>query len=157
MKKQLFLILTIILFLTACISDGLDTIVLPQETDTYLPEEIATTWKAAIKCKTQDDIAFEVTLTTMSDSKNFTAKGTANDYDGSPIEFTVTGTYDKEYNTFSAEIKYDFTDTDTYRIDFLAVDLTTYNHGSYLDLIKIDQTNPSSLYPSCDTEIKLFY
>ena len=149
--------LTIILLISSCISDGTDTIILPKNGGTYLPEEIAYQWKIAIKCKSQSEDAIEVTLTTLSDSKEFTATGSGRDYDGQVINFTVTGTYEKIYNALSCDIKYDFVSDGTYRIDYLAIDLGTYNYGSYTDLIKIDQTYTGGPVPSCDTEIKLFY
>lgn len=157
MKKQYLLILTIIMFLSACLPDGSDTIILPETGGAYLPEEIAAEWEIAIKCKSQSEIAMEVTLTTTNNSKDFTATGTGQDYDGQPINFTVTGTYDKKFSTLSAEIKYEFVNDGTFRIDYLGLDLGTYNHGSYIDLIKIDQTYTGGPIPSCDTEIKLFY
>ena len=157
MKKHFLLILSIILFFSACIPEGTDTIILPEQTDSYLPEEIASEWKIAIKCKEQTEIAIETTLTTLTNSEEFIATGTASDYGGEPISFTVTGTYDKKLDVLSAEIRYDFTDDGTYRIDFFAINFNNYIAGTYIDLIKIDESNSGGPYPSCDTEIKMFY
>jgi hypothetical protein len=156
MKKYYFSTIIVLFIFSSCLKDGQNTIILPEHTDTFLPEEIATTWNAAIKCKTETEVAIELNLTTQSDTENFIATGSGQDYDGSPVEVTISGTYHKEFNILSAEVKYTFANS-TFRIDHFAVDLNFYEAGSYLDMIKIDESYPGGYEQSCDTQIKLFY
>lgn len=157
MKIKISLLAFLILTLSACLNSGTDTLVLPDYRETYLPQELASTWKAAIKCSEENEDAIEMTLTTVSDSENFTATGSGNDYDGAPVKITVTGIYSKELNTLSAEIKYSFVNAGTFRIDHFAVDLNFYTPGTYLNMVKLDESYPGGYNQSCDTQIKLFY
>jgi len=157
MKRKYILIVFILLNFTSCIQDGSDTIILPEISESDIPEEIQSEWTIAIKCSEQEQIAIEAVMTTQKKTSDFTASGSGNDYDGEPIDMTVTGVYDKKYNTISAEVRYDFINSGTYRKDHFAVDLDYYTNGTYIDMIKIDESNPGGPYPSCDTQIKLFY
>ncbi len=154
--KSLFTVI-IILFISSCMKDGSDTMVLPDYRESYLPEEIASTWTAAIKCSEEDQDAIELTLTTVTNSENFRATGSGADYNGATIDVNITGTYYKEYNILTAEIEYTFVDAGTFRIDQFSVDLNFYTAGTYLDMIKLDESYPGGYNQSCDTQIKLFY
>lgn len=157
MKINITIFSIIALMLSGCMENGADTLVLPDYRETYLPQEIASTWKAAIKCAEESEDAIELTLTTLSDSENFSATGTGYDYDGTEVKITVNGIYSKELNTLSADVKYTFVEAGTFRLDHFAVDLNFYTPGTYIDMIKLDESYPGGYDQSCDTQIKLFY
>jgi hypothetical protein len=155
MNIKLLLILLIFTVLSACLQDGNETIILPEVSDGILPEEISTEWNLAIRCLDAEEDAIEAVMNTQSNDLNFTATG--NDYDGQSIDVTITGVYDKTDNTISAEVRYDFTESGIYRIDHFAVDLDFYVNGTYIDMIKLDESYPGGPKPGCDTQIKLFF
>lgn len=155
MKIKLFAILFIFVIFSACLQEGNETIILPEVSNEILPEEISTEWNLAIRCMDADEDAIEAVMNTQSNDLNFTATG--NDYDGQSIDVTISGVYDKTDNTISAEVRYEFTESGTYRIDHFAVDLDFYVKGTYIDMYKLDESYPGGPEPSCDTQIKLFF
>jgi hypothetical protein len=156
MKRNLIFIFFMLLA-GACLDKGTDTIVLPEHRESYLPKSIAENWNAAIKCAEQTTVAIELNLTTQSDKENFTATGSGYDYNGEAIDVEVKGIYNRELNILSADVRYDFVESGVYRKDHFAVDFDLYTAGSYIDMIKLDESYPGGPVPSCETQIKLFY
>ncbi len=157
MIKRYLPSLIILLFLSSCLKKGNDTIILPETNNSKLPEQMTSDWNVAIKCTEQEAVAIEAVMETDNISQNFSASGSGQDYDGDPINMTINGFYDSEHNTINAEVRYDFVYSGNYRIDHFAVDLDYYENGSYINMIKIEVSNPGGPAPSCESQIKLFH